>query len=497
MAGAAGRRYHLQPSFPTHEVAFDPPQMTVGAETPVGERLINSGIWIQYIARLQADLAVTEMEEDQKRFFQQTYVAEQQRYFAYLTGSAVVAQPAAMPTQGATSVRANLPERFTGNAERLEIFLDNMQTYFNVTSTPQDKQAGALRLNLSDAVVQTLTQTNRANPHFWDNIQLITASLKEFYQAPNKQTAAQTKLKHLKMLGYKLNKYFNTFITLCGESGYNPDDQAHKAAFHLGLNNLVTRGGLRSQVLSMVHDNESTLKQLYLRADEYMQAEHGVSYETKHCPADNDEHKNSKGNNQSADNTAAGWKTVSRKRKQYNNTSSPSDRDNVSPAYNPRGNRGGRSGINTNSSGRGGGRKNNSNTYDPNLRCTRCDRKGHAKETCNAKYRNNTTTVLPYNTTANVKNGTWAADGNYPESVSVNMLAPVGVVAQGSAQEARTAEQPTTTATEATTAHSVEECPELGASNISFGVQSAAFSLMDVDWCAPHKPKSNNKRSTK
>ena len=64
MAGAAGRRYHLQPSFPTHEVAFDPPQMTVGAETPVGERLINSGIWIQYIARLQADLAVTEMEED-------------------------------------------------------------------------------------------------------------------------------------------------------------------------------------------------------------------------------------------------------------------------------------------------------------------------------------------------------------------------------------------------------------------------------------------------
>ena len=95
MAGAAGLRYHLQPSFPTHEVAFDPPQMTVGAETPVGERLINSGIWIQYIARLQADLAITEMEEDRKRFFQQTYVAEQQRYFAYLTGSVVVAQPAA------------------------------------------------------------------------------------------------------------------------------------------------------------------------------------------------------------------------------------------------------------------------------------------------------------------------------------------------------------------------------------------------------------------
>eukprot|EP00976_Prorocentrum_cordatum_P033395 680166-Prorocentrum_minimum.AAC.1 len=49
------------------------------------------------------------------------------------------------------------------------------------------------------------------------------------------------------MFGFKLNKYVNTFITWCGGSGYNPDDQAHKAAFHQGLNNLITRGGLRSQ----------------------------------------------------------------------------------------------------------------------------------------------------------------------------------------------------------------------------------------------------------
>eukprot|EP00959_Pyramimonas_sp_CCMP1952_P234209 4893836-Pyramimonas_sp.AAC.1 len=71
------------------------------------------------------------------------------------------------------------------------------------------------------------------------------------------------------MFGFKLNKYVNTFITWCGGSGYNPDDQAHKAAFHQGLNNLITRGGLRSQ----------------------LQAERGgVTYEDKRCPSDQDEH---------------------------------------------------------------------------------------------------------------------------------------------------------------------------------------------------------------
>eukprot|EP00976_Prorocentrum_cordatum_P058755 1173639-Prorocentrum_minimum.AAC.1 len=53
------------------------------------------------------------------------------------------------------------------------------------------------------------------------------------------------------MLHFNLGKYYNTFINLCGESGYNPDDQHVKTSFHQGLNNLSTRGGLRTQLIDV------------------------------------------------------------------------------------------------------------------------------------------------------------------------------------------------------------------------------------------------------
>ena len=399
MAAAAGRRYTLQPSFPIHDDSFEAPQVVVSAESSLAERIVTSGLWVQYIARLQAALTTAEMNDEQKLFYSNTYIAEQRRYMSYITGDAVGAPPALLTTGGTSvTVKANLPEKFSGNTDKLELFLDNMTTYFNVTGTPLDKRAGVLRLNMSDSVIQTMTQTNRAVQNFWDDVELITRTLKEFYAAPNKKTAAQTKLKHLKMLGCKLNKYFNLFVTLCGESGYNPDDQAQKSAFHLGLNNLVTRGGLRSQVLHLVHDNDKSLKQLYLTADEFLQAEHGVAYENKNCPPECDEHR--KKNNSNDTELDAGWSTVSRKRKQSasgaTNNNGAHNSNNSSRPYNPqgRGNRdsGGRgNGANNSKGGRGGTRRNNSNVYDENLTCARCARKGHNKDTCNAKYKNGTT----------------------------------------------------------------------------------------------------------
>ena len=492
MAGAAGRRYTLQPSFPVHDGTFESPQVVVSAEGTTAERIVTSSLWVQYIARLQADLSTAALNDAQKSFYSTTYVAEQRRYMAYITGDAVGVPPAVMASGGApVTVKANLPEKFSGSTDKLELFLDNMTTYFNVTNTPEDKRAGVLRLNMSDSVIQTMTQTNRTVPNFWDDVNLITTTLKEFYSAPNKKTAAQTKLKHLKMLGCKLNKYFNLFVTLCGESGCNPDEQAQKSAFHLGLNNLVTRGGLRSQILHLVHDDDKTLKQLYLTADEFLQAEHGVSYETKNCPSECDEHRRQ--NNSNDTDRDAGWSTVNRKRKQ-SSAGAPNNgaRTNPSrPSYNPRGN-GGRNNANRgNNTGNANSSRSRSDGYSYNekLACTRCGRKGHSMETCSAKYKGGTTIVLPYKTAAKVKDGTWPADGQYPERVAVNAInVQPAVIPQAAVQSS--AVEPMQVQAESATPE-VEECPAL-ASNVAFGVQSA-ISLMDVDWCA-NRPKNKNSK---
>eukprot|EP00959_Pyramimonas_sp_CCMP1952_P386412 8098338-Pyramimonas_sp.AAC.1 len=67
MAGAAGRRYTLQPSFPIHDDgAFAAPQVVVSADTPLAERIVTSSLWVQYIARLQAALTTSELDDEQK-----------------------------------------------------------------------------------------------------------------------------------------------------------------------------------------------------------------------------------------------------------------------------------------------------------------------------------------------------------------------------------------------------------------------------------------------
>ena len=224
--------------FPIHDASIEVPQR-FDVKAAESERLLSIGTWLSYITTLQAKLKTAEgISDEERKYYEITYSSELQKYYSY-TGEGT-AHTGVPPSGASSSVRAKLPEKFTGAYEKLDLFLSNMIAYFDVVSTPLDKRAGVLRLNLSDSVVQTLTQTNRSNPSFWESLDNITQALMEFYSQPNKKTAAQTRLKSLKMHGFKLSKYFNTFVTLCGESGYNPDDQHHKSAFHLGLNNDAT-----------------------------------------------------------------------------------------------------------------------------------------------------------------------------------------------------------------------------------------------------------------
>eukprot|EP00959_Pyramimonas_sp_CCMP1952_P336762 7051594-Pyramimonas_sp.AAC.1 len=111
MAAAAGRRYTLQPSFPVHDGAFEAPQVVVSAETPLAERIVTSGLWVQYIARLQAALTTSELDDEQKSFYSTTYIAEQRRYMVYITGDAVGVLPTIVAPGGTSlTVKANLPE---------------------------------------------------------------------------------------------------------------------------------------------------------------------------------------------------------------------------------------------------------------------------------------------------------------------------------------------------------------------------------------------------
>eukprot|EP00959_Pyramimonas_sp_CCMP1952_P149278 3123362-Pyramimonas_sp.AAC.1 len=207
---------------------------------------------------------------------------------------------------------------------------------------------------------------------------------------------------------------------------------------------------------------------MYLTADKFLQAEHGVSYENKNCPPDCDEHR--KQNNSNDTERDAGWSTVTRKRKQ-SSAGAPNNgaRNNPSrPSYNSRGNGGrnnGGRGNNTNNSNSSRSRS-DGYSYNEKLTCTRCGRKGHSVETCSAKYKGGTTIVLPYKTAAKVKDGTWPADGEYPERVTVNAVNVVqhAVIPQAAAENSAVEPMQAESAVP-----EVEECPEL-ASNIAFGV---------------------------
>ena len=514
--GSAGRAPAL--SFPVHSETVPPPEYNVLDVANPDLRVACAGAFLSYLGRLKQDLSASDLSEDVKKWYNLLYDAEIFKYTAIMTDRlTTVAQPGAQAATltgapaSTSSVRASIPDKFTGDANKLELFLSNMETYFNVMSTPLDKQAGVLRLNLQDSVIQTLTHTNSSVEGFWGNKDLIIHSLKEFYTQPNKRTAAQTKLKALKMQGYKLTKYFNTFLTLCGESGYNPDDQSHKSAFHLGLNTLSTRGGLRSQVLNMVHDPTKSTKDLFLSADEFLQNEHGVGYENKSCPADSNEHRVTGGRTNGDDD---GWTVINRRRQQRpqpytrgngghnnnngnknaNQNSNTANNDATNSSYNPRGNAnaggrgrgsGGRGGNNNGGRGRGG-----NNT---NITCNRCNRLGHRSNQCNARYEFDQSAPrkqgaeLPYNTCAKVLSGEWPADGHYMEKRGNTSTSNVSV-------DNLNVNPPAAAAAAAATVSAA--AAEAAAPSVQAGVQAAAVSIVDMDLDAldctsPTKPQNN------
>jgi len=186
------------------------------------------------------------------------------------------------------NIKANLPSKFNGRTEDLDLFLDSMATYYAVMNIPADKQAGILRLNLSGNVHLTLTNTNKSNPTFWENPDDIITALKQLYQRPNKCATAQAALKKLNMAGYRLSTYFTKFVSLAGQAEYNTDDAFVKTAFCQGLNNLASRGGLRTQIMPLLKDPNKTLNDIYAEADSIMRNDHGDDFNSKTCAADAD-----------------------------------------------------------------------------------------------------------------------------------------------------------------------------------------------------------------
>ena len=279
-----------------HNVAIPAPTTLSAATAAVDATHVVAvaGESIHWISDLLTDLhSDASLTDEAKAFYRSVYLAEQTKYISLLTGGSntTTGGGATATTNIAATLTSNtkakLPDKFNGNYDKLQLFTDNMKAYFDVTNTPSSKRAGVLRLNLTEAVQTVLTSTNSTT--VWDTEDNILNALK-FYAQPNKETAAMNKLKAVRMRGYKLKYYFEQFVQLCGEAKVNCDEQHYKDYFHSGLNNLVTRGGLRTQVLNLVYDNTQSIKDIYTTADKLMQSELGVNYETKTCPADSNEH---------------------------------------------------------------------------------------------------------------------------------------------------------------------------------------------------------------
>jgi len=382
--------------------------------------------WVVYYTSLLADLENSDtsnvvVASEDKNTYKRIYTAELQRYINVVaeasnlvtaTSSApttmhitTTTAPAAVASTSATTtttagatIKANLPSKFNGRTD-LQLFLQSMETYFAVVSVPPEKQAGVLRLNLSDSVHTTLNNTSNNNDSFWQNKAAIITTLTQLYERPNKSAAAQQALKTLTMKGYDLQSYFNKFVTLVGQAGYDANNTAVKTAFCQGLNNMATRGGLRTQMTKHLADESKQLNDIYADADIIMRTEHcsgttaDNNYNNIKCPLAADEHREKNDspfttNRSDAKQRQSEWTEVNyhKKRNCYNNKLYEQQ---VSSADNKRQNLGG-----------------NSNIYDKRLSCTRCHRKGHSVDNCNAKTDNNGKN-LDIHTTANFKSGLW------------------------------------------------------------------------------------------
>ena len=428
-----------------HTNTINPPAITIdfSVHKDKTQCAIIATEWVGFIAKLQGHLeASTIMLEEDKVPYRLSYKAELNKFMTIInsvtgststSGAGTSSAAAATTTTVATSsgVKAKSPEKYNGSHEQLELFLDNMIAYFDVMSIPDDKKASVLRLNLSNNVIKTLSQTHSYVPDLWGSYHLIVSALKEIYTQPNKKAVAQTKLKTLKMFGYKLTKYFDQFITLCGQAHYNVDDQPQKNSFYEGLNNSATRGGLRSQVMQLVHDDTKKLKDIYVLADNILQADIGPSYNTMSCPTEKDEHNQQRarggGTAQlksaqehiTTDTRDTGFQNQGRNRNNNNN--------NNTQQQNGNGGRGGRHGGRNNGGrngerggngrgGRGGGRFNPKKDkfpkykFDESKTCQRCTLVGHDESTCNARWHGQTGEELPIATAANKRNGLWKQD---------------------------------------------------------------------------------------
>ena len=87
------------------------------------------------------------------------------------------------------------------------------------------------------------------------------------------------------MDGKQLTKYFEGFVTLCTEARIDPDDKANLVTFIDGLNNDSTRGGLKTQVMSLrqkcMSAEGTTCTEIYRLCDELISTDSGSSdYET-------------------------------------------------------------------------------------------------------------------------------------------------------------------------------------------------------------------------
>ena len=381
--------------------------------------------WLTYYAELQQHLSVnaTSLSEDIVSAFTRLYNTEASRFMSIVAeaasltaataaSSAAAAGAAATVTTTAmhqgdgshnNNIKANLPSKFNGRTEDLDLFLDSMATYYAVMNIPADKQAGILRLNLSGNVHLTLTNTHKSNPTFWENPDDIITALKQLYQRPNKCATAQAALKKLNMAGYRLSTYFTKFVSLAGQAEYNTDDAFVKTAFCQGLNNLASRGGLRTQIMPLLKDPNKTLNDIYAEADSIMRNDHGDDFNSKTCAADADEHhigiaaanfssKYYQQPQRQQSQQQSGWTTVDNKRNKrgYNNNNNiGNNNNNKRPKFEDK------------------------NVHNLNLNCTRCHRNGHDVATCNAAT-DNKGKPLSITTAANTLKGFWTK-GYYPQ----------------------------------------------------------------------------------
>ena len=379
--------------------------------------------WVAYYIKMLTDLQSSTnpaLTTDIRAAFTKIYSSELQKHVAIMTDAvginatapssaaiseAVTASAAAAQTRVATThitaagtntnIKANLPNRYTGRTD-LGLFMGNMETYFSVMNVPSNKQAGLLKLNLSDAVNTILTNTYKSTPTFWENKEDIVTALKQLYEQPNRVATAQTTLKRLYMRGYNLPEYYNQFVALVGQAEYDANAVFVKTAFCQGLNNLAALGGLRTQLISSLNDTNTTLNALYTAADLILRTDHGEHYNNLKCPANADEHSAPRPITTRTDEqqpSASEWTTVAprykpRKFNSYQQQQPYNNTENKNKFKRAR--------------------------YDKTLHCTRCNNTGHNESTCNARKDAKTGKELNIKTAALYKSGVWK-EGRYPE----------------------------------------------------------------------------------